>query len=345
MLESEMEKLIILFPEELITHGITLHSQQEVFPAGRTDLIFIDLNGNLLVVEVKSVQLDRKHIGQIVEYWPQVKQRYSDSNIRLMVIAPDIPYERRAYLEHFQIEFREIPLHIFQKFQKKVTGRRPPKVILQKEGESPKPRKQDYNSASYKILNTVSRGLTTLSLKLREDIELPYHCVVWRDKRLESKSNRRFYLEKESYWNIHANIAYEMLDEAHARGLLSSRYYRWPDRQFVILDSNKLTAENRQKLISETLSKGKEDKFWRDSSDLRIVACCEPWGKEIWRKTMIVSPQANLVTFRSMTRADNYTHKYNEVLLNGWQIDRSMMDADGFIHRCHFDALREILNR
>ena len=141
MLESEMEKLIILFPEELITHGITLHSQQEVFPAGRTDLIFIDLNGNLLVVEVKSVQLDRKHIGQIVEYWPQVKQRYSDSNIRLMVIAPDIPYERRAYLEHFQIEFREIPLHIFQKFQKKVTGRRPPKVILQKEGESPKPRK------------------------------------------------------------------------------------------------------------------------------------------------------------------------------------------------------------
>ena len=64
------------------------------------------------------------HIGQIVEYWPQVKQRYSDANIRLMIIAPDIPYERRAYLEHFQIEFREIPLHIFQTFQEKATGRR-----------------------------------------------------------------------------------------------------------------------------------------------------------------------------------------------------------------------------
>ncbi|MDY6845363.1 MAG: endonuclease NucS [Thermodesulfobacteriota bacterium] len=345
MLEAEMEKLLTLFPDELITPGVTLHSQQEIFPSGRTDLIFHDVEGNLLVVEVKASQLSRKHIGQIVEYWPQVKQRYCDLNIRLMVIAPDIPYERRAYLEHFQIEFREIPLHIFQTFQERATGRRSPETILQKEGEMPRPRKPNYNSATYKILNTVSRGLTTLSLKLREDLELPYYCVVWRDKRLESKSNRRFYLEKGAFWNMHANIAYEMLDEAHARGLLSSRYHRWPDRQFVVLDSSKLSQEEKKRLIGETLSLDDADLLWRNSADLRIVACCEPWGEEIWRKTMIVSSQANLITFRSITRAEYYKHKYSEVLLNGWQIDRSMIDADGFIHRTHFEALKEELGK
>lgn len=213
--------------------------------------------------------------------------------------------------------------------------------MASQERKMPKPRKREYDSASYRTLKTVSRGLTTLSLKIREDQEPPYYCVAWRDKYPKKQNNRRFY----SFWTIGADTAYEMLDEAHTKGLLSSDYDRWPDETLKILDSNKLSLEPRNGLIDETLSQSQEDQVWRDCTDLRIVVCVEPWREEIWRKAMILSPSLNLATFRSLTRYAKYTFKYKEVFLNGWQIDQSMMDADGFIHRTHLEALKRALGK
>ena len=345
MQEATIEKLLIAFPEELIAPGLELHSQQEVFPVGRTDLIFIDSEERLLVVEVKKGTLTREHVGQIIEYWPQVKQRYADHDIRLMVVATDISYERRAYLEEFNIEFKEISLDILRNLQNTITGKTINTDVKPQEGSSPKGRKPKFNAAVYKSINTVARGLTTLSLKQREDLELPYYCLVWRDKRLESRSNRRFYKEKGSFWQLSAQRAYEMLDEAHARGLLSSRYLRWPDREIVAYDSATMDHQRKQNLMKETLTGGKEDRYWWECPNTRIVSCLEPWGEAVWRKAMILNPDEDVVTFRSITRADYYVHKYKERLHNGWQIDRSMMDADGAIHKFHLKALREIYGK
>ncbi len=335
MLEAELERIITFFPDELIGPGFHLFSQQEVFQGGRTDLIFRDAEENLLVIEIKAGTLTRSDIGQIVEYWPRVKARYPGSNIQLMVIASEIPYEKRAYLENFDIQFREIPEHLVLKLKDK---------IPQGEGALPQRKRRKPSAAIYKEVNTVSRGLVSLSLKFREDLN--YYTSTWRQKRPESGINRQRYKEKEkgvdSFWSMPADIAHEMLDEAHARGLFLSQYFRWPGIEPKVLDTAKLSRDEGEILIDETLTTDALDQMWRNCDDLRIVACCEPvdW---IWRKIAIFSARNNLVTFRSMTLSDTYRALYTNLpFKNGWKLDRSMMDADVSLSIVHLEALKEL---
>jgi RecB family endonuclease NucS len=82
---DEIESLLTIFHEELISNKLSFHSRQEVFPGGRTDLIFEDKDGKLLVIEIKANKISRKDIGQLIEYWPKIKERYSEKEIRLMI--------------------------------------------------------------------------------------------------------------------------------------------------------------------------------------------------------------------------------------------------------------------
>ena len=194
--------------------------------------------------------------------------------------------------------------------------------------------------AKYKTIKTISQESTTLALKRREDKN--YYCVVWRHKRPESKTNRRFYLEKSSFWSIRADLAFAMLNEANNSNLLSPSYFRWPDQEIRVLDTAELGDSEKQILINETLVKSIEDQAWRNCNDLRIVACCEP-PKYNWRKVMIVSKNKNLITFRSLTLDISYKHIYKKFdLQNSWKLDQSMMEADVKTHRIYFEILSKI---
>ena len=145
---------------------------------------------------------------------------------------------------------------------------------------------------------------------------------------------------------MEAETAYAMLQEAYAAGLMAPRYCRWPDRPVQVRDSAGLASADRAVLFCETLVETREDSQWRKCADTRIIACSEPWDREVWRKTMIVSRRLNRVTFRSLTRSPSYRHRYAQYsLLNGWAIDKAMMDADPTIMQVHLTALAGLLGR
>ena len=116
--EAFMETLVKNYPDYFIEKGLTLISQQENFPAGRTDLIFKDKHGTILIVELKKGTLTREHVGQIADYYLDVKKRYAGQIIELMVMANNIPPNRKEFLEEQGVSFKEIPESKFINFAK-----------------------------------------------------------------------------------------------------------------------------------------------------------------------------------------------------------------------------------
>jgi len=194
--------------------------------------------------------------------------------------------------------------------------------------------------ATYKIINKVQEGNTSLSLKLRQDLN--YNCLTWRATR-ESNTNRRFYYENNGFWHISPQVALNIMEKADNHGLFNSIYFRWK-KEITILDSAKLSQADSQQLVRESLTSSGEDHIYQSCNDLRIVACVEPWEVE-WRKVMIFSLENDAITFRSFTRNNStYENLYkNFNFSNGWLLDRAMLDADGAICLEHYAVLRKAL--
>lgn len=194
--------------------------------------------------------------------------------------------------------------------------------------------------AKYKTINAVNEGNTSLSLKLREDLN--YNCLTWRAKRA-SNTNRRFYFENNEFWRISPKLTLSIMEKANSHGLFSSQYFRW-NKEIITLDSAKLSHVDRQQLLLESLVPSGEDHIFHACNDLRIVACVEPWDVE-WRKVMIVSKDNNAITFRSFTRNNStYENLYRSFHFeNSWLLDRAMLDADGAICLEHYACLKETM--
>jgi hypothetical protein len=118
--------------------------------------------------------------------------------------------------------------------------------------QAPRSRKTLFDGAIYKNVNTVKRGDISLGLKRREDQN--YFTTAWRASRSTSGTNRRFYLEQGEFWEMYLKISVEMLDEAHARGLLSQKYSRWPDTKIQVFDSKGIIGDSRPELLEEILT-------------------------------------------------------------------------------------------
>ena len=54
---------------------------------GRTDLVFEDRHGRLLIVEVKRGKLPRGAIDQILDYFGMMKRKYPHRGVEMMVVA------------------------------------------------------------------------------------------------------------------------------------------------------------------------------------------------------------------------------------------------------------------
>ena len=108
MTESEMEYLLWEHPEKLIGEQLTKFKRQQTSAVGRSDLIFKDSIGRFLVVEIKRGTLRRGAIPQLLDYYGMMKRRFPNEVVELMVIANEIPKERRLACEQYNIEPREI---------------------------------------------------------------------------------------------------------------------------------------------------------------------------------------------------------------------------------------------
>jgi len=109
MTEHEMEDLLWAYPDRLLGEPLKQLDRQSSSPVGRHDISFIDCIGRILVVEVKRGTLPRKAIAQLVDYFGTYKARFPDKAVELMVVANEIPKERRLACEQYNIEAREIP--------------------------------------------------------------------------------------------------------------------------------------------------------------------------------------------------------------------------------------------
>lgn len=111
MTEREMEDLIWEYPERFLNEPLQKFERQSVSRIGRSDLIFTDRIGRLLVMELKLGTLQRDAISQVIDYFGVVKERFPDKSIELMVVANSIPNPRRLACQQYNIE----PIEISQK--------------------------------------------------------------------------------------------------------------------------------------------------------------------------------------------------------------------------------------
>jgi hypothetical protein len=114
MTESEMEDLLWEHTEKLLDEKLTKFKRQQTSAVGRSDLIFKDSIGRFLVVEIKRGTLRRGAIPQLLDYYGMMKSRFPNEVVELMVIANEIPKERRLACEQYNIEPREISVKRFR---------------------------------------------------------------------------------------------------------------------------------------------------------------------------------------------------------------------------------------
>ena len=93
-----MEDLIASYPDDFLEPGWKLHQRQGIYEGRRIDLIFKDIHGRTLLVELKRGVVERKHVGQIIEYYGLLKKSGSMTGVELLLIGNNIPHERREYL-------------------------------------------------------------------------------------------------------------------------------------------------------------------------------------------------------------------------------------------------------
>jgi hypothetical protein len=109
MKEQEMEDLLWAHPEKLLIEPLKQFRRQPSSGIGRADLVFKDKHGGILVIEVKRGILQRgAAIDQLLDYFGMLKNEFPDSSVELMVVANEIPRERRLACERHNIEWREI---------------------------------------------------------------------------------------------------------------------------------------------------------------------------------------------------------------------------------------------
>jgi hypothetical protein len=114
MIEREMQDLLWKYPAKFFNEPLKQFAWEISSDVGRADIVFEDQYGRLLIVEVKRGKLPREAIGQLLDYFGMMKQRYPDKSVEMMVVAWTIPAERRLICEHRDIACREISEKTFR---------------------------------------------------------------------------------------------------------------------------------------------------------------------------------------------------------------------------------------
>ena len=197
------------------------------------------------------------------------------------------------------------------------------------------------------IRRVMSRDANDLpvSLLLQVRLEVPpedFYCLSWRTLYPSGRSNRRFYYNiVDGFWRVPFPIALELLDLAHANGMLDVQY---DDQQIRhdgpgnrIIDSRELSQEKRREEWNSITIAGREHVWSRDSVFVIIqVPDCS------WRKIMIVDPQSKVCTFRSTTIDPSYTQVILEGMNAPLRMDNAMQDASAAMMQTFRQTLRSL---
>jgi len=112
--EKQFEDIICKYPE-LIEEGLVFKGRQIHVYRKIMDVLFEDKFGQKLIVELKVGPIDRKHIGQVMEYEGSVLS-VEDPTARIMLVGNRVPPNLKKALDHHGIEHREMSLTTLIKF-------------------------------------------------------------------------------------------------------------------------------------------------------------------------------------------------------------------------------------
>jgi RecB family endonuclease NucS len=114
MKEKDLEDIVCKYPD-LIEEGLTFKGRQVHLYGKIIDIMFEDKFKQKLIVELKIGAIDRKHIGQVMEYEGNVLSE-EDPTARIMLIGNRVPPSLQKALDHHGIEWKEYPISVIKQY-------------------------------------------------------------------------------------------------------------------------------------------------------------------------------------------------------------------------------------
>jgi RecB family endonuclease NucS len=112
--EKQFEDILAKYPE-LIEEGLSLEGRQVNVAGKAVDLLFKDSHGDILIVELKKGTIERKHIGQILDYEGYLVSEFNPAT-RVMLIGSYVPKNFQKSLEHHGIEYRHFSISVLREY-------------------------------------------------------------------------------------------------------------------------------------------------------------------------------------------------------------------------------------
>lgn len=100
--ETDLEDYLIEHLED-IEDGLKYLTRQYILDEGRIDILAKDKEDNIVIIEVK-IDIDKKICWQCLYYPTQIKKRYPNKNIRMIVIMKEYPNYLLEPLNKLDIE-------------------------------------------------------------------------------------------------------------------------------------------------------------------------------------------------------------------------------------------------
>ncbi len=178
-------------------------------------------------------------------------------------------------------------------------------------------------------VRSMSNGLPVkLALQKRTNSreKKPYWTLSWRTKYSPTGTNRRFYYSSGQYWHCPARTALELLEDLNAQGGLGEEYLdiRPGNSNIKIIIDPETEITNPKLYLDQCRSIFAPNENWGSSP--KVVALTDTNAD--WKKVMILNPQTQHCTFRSLTKNASYMPKKGLEKSNEWWLDNAMMDAN-----------------
>lgn len=151
--EKFFEDIICRYPE-LLEEGLTLKGRQIRVYGKIMDVLFEGRFKQKLIVELKIGPIDRKHIGQVMEYEGGVLS-VEEPTARVMLVGNRVPPNLSKALDHHGIEWKELSLSSLNKFLKERGDRELLAYFEGEEGQTDRPalRKTKKQAVSFNVNN------------------------------------------------------------------------------------------------------------------------------------------------------------------------------------------------
>jgi hypothetical protein len=121
--EKQIEDVFQVFYKRLISKDLQLIGRQKSVQGLRVDLLFKDVSGKNVVLELKKDAVTRADIGQVMEYAGLVQ------NSRVILAAPIIVATIKQAFDHYGIEYLEFNAEKIEELWDRIKREKPPENL------------------------------------------------------------------------------------------------------------------------------------------------------------------------------------------------------------------------